>query len=61
MIQRVISKRHLTDNSVRDDVAYWRSRPASERIAAVENLRRQHHGRTTRLQRSARVIERAQG
>jgi len=61
MIQRVMAKRDLTESSVRDDVAYWRSRPAPERIAAVETLRRQHHGSTARLQRSARVIERAQG
>lgn len=61
MIQKVIAKHDLTESSVDADVAYWRTRPIPERIAAVEILRRQHHGSTARLQRVARVVERAQG
>ena len=41
------------------EAAYWRSRPAAERIAAVEFLRRQSHGSGARLQRVLRVTERA--
>jgi len=62
MIQKVIKKTSLQDHnktSIQDDLAYWRSRPPEERIAAVEFLRRQFHGNTTRLQRSARVVQRA--
>ncbi len=40
-------------------LAYWLSRPAAERIAAVEFLRRQYLGPGARLQRVLRVVERA--
>lgn len=37
---------------------YWRSRPAAERVAAVEFLRRQWSGTGARLQRVLRTVER---
>jgi hypothetical protein len=40
-------------------LVYWRSRPASERVAAVEFLRRQIVDPGTRLRRVLRVIDRA--
>jgi hypothetical protein len=48
-----------------EDLTYWRSRPAAERVAAVELLRLQHEGLAEhpdaqpRLQRVCRVAQRA--
>lgn len=61
MIQKVIHKRHLRGfSSIKEDLAYWLSKSPEERVAAVDYLRRQYHGSTTRLQRSARVVQRTQ-
>ena len=40
-------------------LAYWRSRPAPERVAAVEFLRRQIVDPGARLRRVLRVVDRA--
>ena len=41
------------------DLSYWLCQTPDERISAVEKLRKQFYdGNTTRLQRSARVIQR---
>jgi hypothetical protein len=40
------------------DLEYWLTRPPEERVNAVEQLRRQHHGTGVRLQRVLRVTER---
>ncbi len=61
MIKKVVKIQDLTEHkikSINDDLAFWLSRPAEERILTVEYLRRQYHGRTAGLQRSARVIQR---
>jgi hypothetical protein len=61
MIEKVVRKRSLKDFSeVRENLVYWLSKTPDERIAEVERLRRQYHGSTARLQRCARVVERAQ-
>jgi hypothetical protein len=61
MIKKVVTKRNLKDSSsTKEDLAYWRSRPPEERVAAVDYLRRQFYGSTNRLQRFARVIQRTQ-
>jgi hypothetical protein len=58
MIEKVVKKADLADFSeVKENLAYWLSRPPSERVAAVEILRRQRHGNAARLQRVARVAE----
>lgn len=45
MIRKVLAKRELNDpDSARADLAYWLGRPPAERVAAVDVLRRQHHG-----------------
>lgn len=59
MIKKVVTKRNINDLSSDDDLNYWQKRSPEERITAVEILRRQHHGSSERLQRSARVIERS--
>jgi len=41
----------------RPQLRYWLSRPAAERIAAVEFLRRQVEGGRARLQRVYRVLD----
>jgi hypothetical protein len=48
----------------RDDLRWWLSRTPEERIAAVEQLRREHHqikegDAEPRLQRVCRVVQRA--
>ena len=45
--------------SAQQDLSFWLSRPAEERVAAVEHLRKQRHGSGARLQRVARVVKRA--
>ena len=63
MIKKVIKIQDLKEHkisSVKNDLTYWLSRTSEERILTVEYLRRQYHGSTDRLQRSARVIQRTQ-
>jgi hypothetical protein len=60
MIKKIVNKANLTDrSSVKRDLAYWLSRTPEERVATVDYLRRQYHGSSTRLQRSARVVQQA--
>jgi len=57
MIQKIVNKRDLRSfSSIKEDLIYWLSRTPEERVAAVDYLRKQYHGSTERLQRSARVI-----
>jgi hypothetical protein len=59
MIEKVVRKGDLQDFSeVEENLSYWLSKSPEERVAAVESLRRQRHGNTTRLQRTARVVQR---
>ena len=63
MIKKVVKIQGLNEHkisSINSDLAYWLSRTSEERILTVEYLRRQYHGSTARLQRSARVIQRIQ-
>jgi len=61
MIRKVINKLSLKDSSsVKRELNYWLSKTAEERIEAVEYLRRQEHGSSERLQRTARVIQQTQ-
>ena len=58
MIQKIVKKYRMDElSSIREDLAYWLSKSPVERISAVEYLRRQYHGNTARLQRSARIIQ----
>ncbi len=60
MIKKVIRKSSLNDHqSAKIDLLYWLSRPAAERVETVDYLRKQYYGSTERLQRVARVIQRA--
>ncbi|WP_420266829.1 hypothetical protein [Candidatus Magnetominusculus dajiuhuensis] len=44
------------------DCQYWRSRPMSERLEAIEMLRKQYYGDITPgLQRVCRIINRQKG
>ena len=57
MIEKVVTRRPLDDaSSVKEDLAFWLSKTPEERVAAVDFLRKQRHGNTARLQRTARVI-----
>jgi hypothetical protein len=58
MIVKVVRKYdRQAISSIKEDLAYWLSRTPEDRIDAVEILRRQAHGSTERLQRTARVIQ----
>jgi hypothetical protein len=58
MIERVAKKMDLgRESSIKEDLAYWLNKTPEDRIATIEILRRQYHGSSARLQRSARVIQ----
>jgi hypothetical protein len=58
MIKKVVTKKNLNDSiSIKADLLYWLSKKPEERVAAVDFLRKQFHGNTGRLQRTARVIQ----
>jgi hypothetical protein len=60
MIRKFVNKRDLRNfSSIKEDPSYWLSKTPEERVAAVDYLRKQYHGSTERLQRSARVIKRS--
>ena len=60
MIKKVVKIKDLNDKKNHlDDLEFWLNKSTRERIAAVEYLRRQFHGGTARLQRVARVVQRA--
>ena len=60
MNKKVVKKSNLYNpQSAKEDLFYWLSRPAEERVATVDYLRKQYYGSTERLQRIARVIQRA--
>lgn len=59
MIEKIVKKHALDDpDAKRRDLEHWLSKPPAERVAAVEFLRRMHHGDAPRLQRVARVVRR---
>jgi hypothetical protein len=58
--KKIVQKSNLHNPEIaKEDISYWMSRPAEERIAAVDYLREQYYGSTERLQRIIRVIQRA--
>jgi hypothetical protein len=60
MIKKVVAKVKLNESSdPQNDLAFWLEKAPEDRVSAVEHLRRQFYGNTTRLQRTARVIQRA--
>jgi hypothetical protein len=62
MIERNARKVDLkSHSSIKEDLAYWLSKAPESRIEAIELLRRQYHGSSARLQRSARVVKQKQG
>ena len=60
MNKKIVRKIKPGEESERDNLAYWMSRSADERIAAVEALRREHYGSSARLQRIVHVGKLAQ-
>ena len=60
MNKKIVKKSNLYNpKSTEKDLLYWLGRPAEERVATVDYLRKQYYGSTERLQRIARVIQRA--
>jgi len=59
VIKKILKKTRLTDPSnIVEDLKYWLKQPAQDRVAVIEMLRNKIYGRSTRLQRVARVIQR---
>lgn len=54
-MQLVVRRRSLKDSDEADDLRYWLSRPAEERFAAVDRLRREWYGDQPRFQRVVRI------
>jgi hypothetical protein len=65
-MERVVTRVKRSEQ-IAADLAFWLSRPAAERVAAVELLRRQAFGAgptedaEPRLQRVCRIAQRARG
>jgi hypothetical protein len=60
MIAKVVKKANLRDVSeIKENLTYWLSKSPEERIETVERLRRERHGSSERLQRTARIIQRS--
>lgn len=55
-VVRIVKRDHRAE--VREDLAYWLSRPPEERVATVDFLRAFFYGRSQRFQRVARVLQR---
>ena len=60
MIQKAVAIKKLRTASACDDLSFWRKRDASERIDAVEVLRRQVYGSSIRLQKIVHIVSFAQ-
>ena len=58
MIKKVFKKTRLQKISIGEDLHYWLRQPPEKRVATVDYLRNQIYGRSARLQRVARVIQR---
>ena len=58
MIQKEVKIRKINEVNENDDLEFWLGKSPSERIEAVEFLRRQYHGNQSRLQRSVTIIQR---
>ena len=59
MIRKVVQIHRLDGFSeIRQNLEYWLSRSPEERLAAVEELRRETYGDSHRLQRCVRVVRR---
>jgi hypothetical protein len=58
MIQKVVKKMDARDFSeIKENLEYWLSKNPSERVEAVELLRKRVHGIPARLQRVAHVVQ----
>ena len=61
MIEKVVRKFKLGEyDETQENLKYWLSKTPEERVAAVEQLRRQLHGSEERLQRVVRIIQLSQ-
>lgn len=61
MIEKTVNIKNLKNFSeIRENFQYWQTKTAQERISAMEILRRQQIGSTARLQRTVRIIQRAE-
>ena len=57
MVQLVLAKKNLGDSSAKEDLAFWLSRSPDERVEALNQMRREAHGNSIRLQRVVRITQ----
>ena len=55
-MEAFVTKKKLGDSSYREDREYWLSKTVSERLSAIEVLRRQIHGTPGRLKGSLKLL-----
>ncbi len=62
MMNRQIVKKHRLHeyDEIKDNLEYWLSRPASERTAAVDQLRQEFNRGSVQLQKTVRIIKLSQ-
>jgi len=61
MNRQNVKKHRLSDfDEVKDNLEYWLSRSPAERVAAVDQLRREFNESPVRFQRTARIIQLSQ-
>jgi hypothetical protein len=61
MIQKVVKKRALNDDSTESELCYWLGRPETERVETVDLLRKEQYGSADRLQRVVKIIKQPRG
>jgi len=59
-MEKVIAKKTLSSDQVEEDLKFWLSKTPSERLAAVDQLRKQYYGNSFRLQRVVNIIKLSQ-
>ena len=62
MIQKIVKKGKIEKlSSAKEDLKYWLGRPSEERVAAVDEIRKQYYGDTGRIQKTAKIIKLEKG
>ena len=58
MLKKTVKIRNLNDyDEIMDNLEYWLAKSRDDRVAAVNTLRKELHGNTIRLQRTARIVQ----
>ncbi len=58
MMKKTVRIVSMTTSETRERIVFWQSKKISERLDAVEELRRQRHGISAGFLRSVKIIQR---